>query len=317
MSDFAFIFPGQGSQSVGMLDAYPDTDGVVTRTLEEASEALGRDLAKLIGTGPEDELNKTEVTQPAMLAAGVAAHRLWNAQGGANPRFMAGHSLGEYTALVAASSLDFGEAVKLVADRARFMQEAVPAGTGKMAALLGLDDPTVEELCTAEERRSGQVVRPVNFNAPGQIVIAGAAEAVAAVMESAGAAGAKRAVELPVSIPSHCPLMEPAAERLAERLREVDLRSPSVPVINNVDATPSEDPEAIRDALVRQLASPVRWTAAIEQMRDNGVGRVLEMGPGKVLCGLNKRIDRRMPCLPVIDEESLNQALEQAQEGNA
>ncbi|KPV40142.1 malonyl CoA-ACP transacylase [Thiohalorhabdus denitrificans] len=317
MSDFAFVFPGQGSQSVGMLDAYPDPDGVVSRTLEEASEALGLDLGALVREGPEAELNRTEVTQPAMLTVGVAAHRLWSARGGAAPRFMAGHSLGEYTALVAAGSLEFADAVRLVADRARFMQEAVPAGEGKMAALLGLDDPTVEELCTAEERQSGEIVRAVNFNAPGQVVVAGAAGAVDRLMEEAGKAGAKRAVELPVSIPSHCPLMQPAAERLAQRLQEVELRAPAVPVVNNVDVAAPEDPEAIRDALVRQLANPVRWTATIGHMRDSGVARVMEMGPGKVLCGLNKRIDRRMPCLPVTDEESLNQALEQAQQGDA
>jgi [acyl-carrier-protein] S-malonyltransferase len=309
MSQTAFLFPGQGSQSVGMLDGFSDPDGVVERTLAEADEALGRDLAGLIRGGPEADLNRTENTQPAMLVAGVAAYRLYEHRGGAAPTAMAGHSLGEYSALVAAGSLGFADAVTLVADRARFMQEAVPAGQGKMAALLGLDDATVAELCQTQEGESGRIVRPVNFNAPGQVVVAGDAAAVDAVLTAASEAGAKRAVELPVSIPSHCPLMQPAADRLAERLAEVAIAPPRVPVLNNVDVAAPEDPDAIRDALVRQLANPVQWTRTIGQLKEQGVERVAEMGPGKVLCGLNKRIDRRMPCQPVVDDASLDELL--------
>ena len=309
MSDFAFVFPGQGSQSVGMLEDYPDTEGVVSRTLEEASEALGRDLAEIIRSGPEEELNRTENTQPALLAADVAVYRLWQVRGGASPAFMAGHSLGEYAALVAAGSLELSEAVRLVADRSRFMQEAVPAGQGKMAALLGLDDDTVIGLC--RDREGQGVVTPANFNAPGQVVIAGEADLVDQVVAAAKEAGAKRAVELPVSIPSHCPLMEPARERLAERLSQTEIKAPGIPVINNVDVEAPTDPEAIRDALARQVASPVRWTGTVQRLKEQGAARVMELGPGKVLCGLAKRIDRSMPCLPVVDAASLDEALGQ------
>ncbi len=310
MSDFAFLFPGQGSQSAGMLDAYPDTDGVVTRTLDESSEALGRDLGALIHRGPEEELNRTENTQPAMLAAGVAAFRLWITRGGPAPAFLAGHSLGEYAALVAAGSLDLPEAVRLVADRSRFMQEAVPPGEGKMAAILGLDDATVLALCEAHE--DSGVVTPANFNAPGQVVIAGEAPLVDLVVAAAKEAGAKRAVELPVSIPSHCPLMMPAGDLLAERLANTELSPPEIPVINNVDVETPSQPDAIRSALARQVARPVQWTRTVERLKGEGIARVFEMGPGKVLCGLNKRIDRRMPCLPVVDAASLDEALEAA-----
>ncbi|MEF8793533.1 ACP S-malonyltransferase [Thiohalorhabdus sp.] len=307
MSEFAIVFPGQGSQAVGMLDAYPDTEGAVTATVEAASEALGRDLGELIRNGPEEELNRTENTQPALLTAGVAAYGLWQARGGPNPASMAGHSVGEYTALVAAGSLEFREGVRLVADRARFMQEAVPAGQGKMAAILGLEDATVQQLCA--NQHSGGVVRAVNFNAPGQVVVAGDVEAVEGVLRGAQASGAKRTVDLPVSIPSHSPLMQPAADRLAERLGEVSLHTPAIPVINNVDVAAPDAPESIADALVRQLANPVQWTQTIDRMRNSGVKQVVEMGPGKVLCGLNKRIDRRMPCLSVGDAKSLDDAL--------
>ncbi|HKL78102.1 MAG TPA: ACP S-malonyltransferase [Gammaproteobacteria bacterium] len=309
MSQTAFLFPGQGSQSVGMLDGYADPEGVVEQTLEEANEALGRDLAGLIRGGPEVDLNRTENTQPAMLVAGVAVYRLYERRGGALPTAMAGHSLGEYSALVAAGSLAFSDAVRLVADRAHFMQEAVPAGQGKMAAILGLDDDAVVGLCQEQEEASGRIVRAVNFNAPGQVVVAGEAEAVDAVLSAASDAGAKRAVELPVSIPSHCPLMQPAAERLAERLAEVSIAPPQVPVINNVDVAAAEEADAIRDALVRQLANPVQWTATIAELKERGVERVAELGPGKVLCGLNKRIDRRLPCQPVVDAASLDELL--------
>lgn len=307
---FAFLFPGQGSQSIGMFDGFADPDRIVAHTLEEVSEAVGRDLAGLFREGPEEELGRTETTQPAMLAAGVAVSRLWAHREGPPPALAAGHSLGEYSALVAADSLELGQAASLVADRARYMQEAVPEGGGKMAAILGLDDETVTELC--QRVREQGVVEPANFNAPGQVVVAGAASAVGALMEAAQEAGAKRSVELPVSIPSHCALMGPAAKRLEERLGDIEIRPPRVPVVTNVDAEPVTDPAAIRDALVRQLANPVRWTRVIERMAGEGIDRVLEMGPGKVLCGLNRRIDRAMACRAVQDDAALEEAVTEA-----
>lgn len=304
----AFLFPGQGSQSPGMLEGFPDPDGVVATTLEEGSDALGWDLGKLVREGPEEELNRTENTQPALLAAGVAVARLWRHRGGPMPAFMAGHSLGEYSALVAAGSLDFPSAAQLVAERARFMQEAVPQGKGGMAAVLGLDDATVRELC--DRIRDRGVVQPANFNAPGQVVVAGQKEAVAALLEAASRAGAKRTVELPVSIPSHCTLMEPAAQRLKERLAQTELQAPGVPVVTNVDAAPLRDADSVRDALIRQLASPVLWAQGIQLLRREGVVDALEMGPGKVLCGLNRRIDRAMTCHALQDQSGLDEALQ-------
>lgn len=301
-----FVFPGQGSQAVGMLDALAH-EPVVRETFEQAAAALDFDLWALVHAGPAERLNETANTQPAMLAAGVACWRLWQARGGARPAVMAGHSLGEYTALVCAGALDFTDALRLVRARGRFMQEAVPAGEGAMAAILGLDDDTVKRICAGAA--GDRVVEAVNFNAPGQVVVAGHADAVARAVEQAKAAGAKRALVLPVSVPSHCSLMRPAAERLARELAQVDLRSPQVPVINNVDVAAPDDPDAIRDALVRQLHNPVRWVEVIQAMRARGVERLVECGPGKVLTGLARRIERKLAVQPVYDTDSLAQAL--------
>jgi [acyl-carrier-protein] S-malonyltransferase len=303
----AFVFPGQGSQSVGMLAELAEAVPVVGKTFSQASSVLGYDLWALVQEGPDEELNRTSVTQPAMLSAGVAVWRAWQARGGAAPLAMAGHSLGEYTALVCAGSLDFEAAVSLVAERGQLMQEAVPAGEGAMAALLGLDDAAVIDVC--ERAGEGQVVSAVNFNAPGQVVVAGHKAAVERAVALAKEAGAKRAVVLPVSVPSHCALMEPAAERLAERLRAVEFKAPQIPVINNVDVAAATDPAAIRDALARQLHSPVRWVETIQAMAARSVDRLVECGPGKVLVGLNKRIARDMTAYPVFDSDGLDKAL--------
>jgi [acyl-carrier-protein] S-malonyltransferase len=303
----AFVFPGQGSQSVGMLTALAAEYPVVQQTFAEASQALGYDLWEIAENGPDAELNRTEVTQPAMLAAGVATWRAWLACHGPRPHYMAGHSLGEYTALVCAEAIDFADAVKLVADRGRFMQQAVPAGQGGMAALLGLEDDAVRRLCA--QAGQGEVLEAVNFNSPGQVVIAGTAAAVARAVEQSKAAGAKRAVMLPVSVPSHCRLMHPAARQMAERLRLVDVRRPNVPVIHNAHVQPESDPQAIRNALVSQIESPVRWVETIQQMAAKGVTRLVECGPGKVLTGLNKRIVKTLETLPVFDPATLREAL--------
>ena len=303
----AFVFPGQGSQSMGMLAELAAAYPVVGQSFAEASEALGYDLWKLVQEGPEEELNKTHITQPALLAAGIAVWRVWQEKGGASPVVMAGHSLGEYTALVAAGAMPFTDAVALVADRGKFMQEAVPAGEGAMAAILGLDDAVVIELC--EKAAEGQVVSAVNFNSPGQVVIAGAAAAVDRACELAKAAGAKRALKLAVSAPSHCALMKPAAERLAERLQGIEISVPAIPVINNADVASAESAEAIRDALVRQLYSPVRWGETIQKMAADGVDSLIECGPGKVLVGLNKRIVKEMNAAAVFDTATLDAAL--------
>jgi [acyl-carrier-protein] S-malonyltransferase len=303
----ALIFPGQGSQSVGMLSElfarYPQVD----ETFSEASDMLGYDLWQLVSDGPAEELNQTDRTQPAMLAAGVAVWRVWLASDGPAPAVMAGHSLGEYTALVCAGAIAFADAVALVAERGRCMQRAVPEGTGAMAAILGLDDDTVIDVCrTAEE---GRVVTAVNFNSPGQVVIAGNTEAVQRATKLAKERGAKRAVQLPVSVPSHCELMKPAAEQFAGHLQETTILRPEIPVLQNVDVTAHDDPDTIRDVLARQLYSPVQWVRTIEAMRERGISRLVEAGPGKVLAGLAKRIDRTLPAQPVFDPESLAAAL--------
>jgi len=303
----AFVFPGQGSQSVGMLNALATEHPVVKETFTEASHALGYDLWQLVEQGPEAKLNQTEVTQPAMLTAGVATWRAWQAANGPRPLFMAGHSLGEYSALVCAEALDFRDAVKLVADRARFMQEAVPVGQGGIAAILGLDDDAVRKLC--EQAAQGEVLDAVNFNSPNQVVIAGTAAAVARAIEQSKAAGAKRAVLLPMSVPAHSRLMHPAAERMAERIKSVDVRPPRVPVIHNVHLQAESDPQAIRNALVRQIESPVRWVETIEKLVAEGVDRFVECGPGKVLTGLNKRIVKTAETLPVFDPATLRETL--------
>jgi [acyl-carrier-protein] S-malonyltransferase len=284
---FAFVFPGQGSQSVGMMQGYGDIP-VIRDTFSEASEALGEDLWRMAAEGPAEWLNRTVNTQPVMLAAGVAVFRAWRAFGGNMPDIMAGHSLGEYSALTAAGGLAFPDAVRLVRLRAQLMQDAVAEGTGAMAAILGLDDDTVREVCG--EAAQGEVLEPVNFNSPGQVVIAGHAAAVDRGMELAKAKGAKRALQLPVSVPSHCQLMHPAAHQLAEALEGVTLRTPEVPVLHNADVASHGDPVKIRELLARQLYSPVRWVETVRAMVGRGAVLIGECGPGKVLAGLNKRI---------------------------
>lgn len=306
----AFVFPGQGSQAVGMLGEMAD-NAAVRDTFQEASEALGYDLWSLAQQGPRSELNRTEKTQPALLTAGIAMWRAWQARGGVQAACMAGHSLGEYTALVAAGALDFATAVKLVEFRGQAMQAAVPEGTGAMAAVLGLDDDAVRAAC--EQAAEGDVVAPVNFNSPGQVVIAGHKAAVERAIEACKAAGAKRALPLPVSVPSHCSLMQPAAEKMAERLAQVEIRAPEVPVIHNVDVATHAAPDEIRAALVAQLDHPVRWVETVQAMAAQGVDRLVEFGPGKVLAGLNRRIDRAMDVKPVFDPAGLDAALEAMQ----
>jgi [acyl-carrier-protein] S-malonyltransferase len=303
----AMVFPGQGSQSVGMLSALAQTFTLVSETFREASDTLGYDLWKLVMEGPEADLNRTDRTQPAMLAAGVAVWRIWLAQGGKQPALMAGHSLGEYTALVCADALGFADAIALVAERGRCMQEAVPAGSGAMAAILGLDDAQVADVCARASE--GRVVAAVNFNSPGQVVIAGDAAAVQRAMELAKATGAKRALPLPVSVPSHCELMRPAAERFAGQLQRTAIKPPAIPVIQNVDVTAHESPDAIREALKQQLYSPVQWVKTVEKMREEGIRRVIEAGPGKVLAGLCKRINKELEAVAVYDPDSLSAAL--------
>ncbi len=304
----AVFFPGQGSQSVGMLDALAAAWPEVRETFNEASEALGRDLWALVSGGPKEALDQTENTQPAMLATGIAVWRVWQAAGGAPADLMAGHSLGEYSALVAAGALSFTDGIRLAADRARFMQEAVPAGEGAMAAVLGLDDAQVIELCI--EQAQGEVLEAVNFNSPGQVVIAGQTAAVERAAAAAKAAGAKRALVLPVSVPSHCALMRPAAERLGERLMGIELKVPKVLVLHNVDMNPARDATELRERLTAQLHRPVRWVETVQAVAALGVTLAIECGPGKVLAGLNKRIDKNLTTLPVFDPETLGSALE-------
>ena len=308
---FAFVFPGQGSQSVGMLDALlaaRDTYPAAAATLEEASDVLKQDIAALIANGPAEELGLTTNTQPVMLTAGIALWRAWIEAGGARPAVVAGHSLGEYGALVASGALSLADALPLVRARAQAMQEAVPAGTGGMAAILGLDDDAVRAAC--REAAQGEVVEAVNFNAPSQVVIAGHKAAVERACEAAKALGAKRAVPLAVSAPFHSSLMRPAAEKLAAILAGVAIVPPGIDVINNVDVAVVDQPAAIRDALVRQAASPVRWVETLRAMADRGVTQVVECGPGKVLTGMTKRIDPRLSGLAIFDPASLAATLE-------
>ncbi|NNJ95128.1 MAG: ACP S-malonyltransferase [Halobacteria archaeon] len=301
------VFPGQGSQSVGMLAELAANNPQVGETFDEASAVLQYDLWKLVQAGPEAELNQTDRTQPAMLAAGVSVWRVWQASSGAAPSVMAGHSLGEYTALVCAGALDFADTVALVAERGRCMQDAVPPGVGAMAALLGLDDDTVAAVCM--RARDGEVVEPVNYNSPGQVVIAGNSAAVERAIALAKEAGAKRAVTLPVSVPSHCALMKPAAEEFAQRLAQTHISQPAIPVVQNVDAMLHDQPEMIRDNLGKQLYSPVQWVGSVHAMHAHGVTRMLEAGPGKVLAGLCKRIDKRIAGASVHDPDTLAGAL--------
>lgn len=306
MSKFAIVFPGQGSQAVGMLAELGEQYDVVKQTFAEASDALGYDLWALVQNGPAEDLNETFRTQPALLASSVAIWRVWQELGLEQPANLAGHSLGEYSAFVCAGVIDFKEAIKLVELRGKLMQEAVPAGTGAMYAIIGLADDAIAKAC--EDAAQGEVVSPVNFNSPGQVVIAGSKDAV----ERAGAlckeAGAKRALPLPVSVPSHCALMKPAAEKLAVALESIEFNSPQLPVINNVDVVAETDPAKIKDALVRQLHSPVRWTETVELMHEQGVEQLLELGPGKVLTGLTKRIVKTLTAAAVNDVASLDAA---------
>ncbi len=305
----AFVFPGQGSQSVGMLAALAAAEPIVQQTFAEASAVLGYDLWNLCQQGPDSDLGATERTQPAMLAAGVATWRAWRSRGGPMPSAMAGHSLGEYTALVCSDALDFRTAVDLVRFRGQVMQRAVPLGTGAMAAVLGLADDDVAAAC--REAANGEVVEPVNFNAPGQVVIAGHASAVSRAIEAAKARGAKRAVALPVSVPSHSSLMTGAADELAARLAGVEIRMPSVPDVYTVDVKRQRVPDGIRAALREQLFKPVRWADTVRAMLAAGVTTLVECGPGKVLTSLNKRVERRadLKVLAIDDPESLAAAL--------
>lgn len=306
---FAFVFPGQGSQSVGMLASLAAEAPAVRATFDEASKVLGYDMWKLTQEGPAEQLDSTEYTQPVMLAAGVATWRVWREEGGPDPAVVAGHSLGEFTALVCAGVLQFGAALELVRFRGRVMQEAVPQGTGAMAAILGLEDADIEAAC--REAAQGQVVEAVNFNSPGQTVIAGHAEAVQRAIEAAKARGAKRAVPLPVSVPSHSSLMEAAAERFAARLAEVELSAPTIRYVSAVDARAYRDPAEIRALLSRQLARPVRWSDTVRALLAEGVSALIECGPGKVLTGLNRRIERRadLHCLALEDRASIQSAV--------
>ncbi len=303
----AFVFPGQGSQAVGMLADLATAHPEVKQAFDEASAVLSQNLWELVSNGPTNRLNQTEITQPAMLAAGMAVWRVWQSQQGPAPMMMAGHSLGEYTALVCAGALEFTAAIGLVADRARYMQAASPAGEGAMAAIIGLDDDAVGQLCT--DNAEDEVLSPVNYNSPGQVVIAGSKTAVDRAIANAKAAGAKRALILPVSVPSHCALMHPAAEKMAARLQTVEIHPPAIPVIHNAHVTAESDPAAIRHALVRQTESPVRWVESIQYMIGAGIDRIVECGPGRVLTGLIKRTDKHCRTLPVYDDNSLQQAL--------
>lgn len=304
----AFVFPGQGSQSVGMMAGWGDR-AEIRATFEEASDALGTDLWTLVADGPADLLNQTVNTQPAMLAADLAAWRAWRAAGGAEPALLAGHSLGEYAALVAAGALEFAAAIRLVRFRAEAMQAAVPEGVGAMAAILGLDDDTVRAACA--EAAAGEVVEAVNLNSPGQVVIAGNKAAVGRAMALAKEKGAKRALPLPVSVPSHSSLMLPAAEKLLAHLQGISIAAPVIPVLHNTDVEAHAEPDAIRAALGKQLHTPVRWVETVQALKAAGVDRVIECGPGKVLAGLNKRIDDSLPALALVDEASLQAALTQ------
>jgi [acyl-carrier-protein] S-malonyltransferase len=309
MNRFAMIFPGQGSQSVGMMQEMAAAFPVVIETFQEASNVLGYDLWSLVQDGPEERLNQTDHTQPAMLAAGVASWHAWRQNNGPMPAIMAGHSLGEYTALVCAGAISLQDGIALVADRGRFMQEAVPAGEGAMAAILGLDDDEVRSIC--EQASKDGIAEAVNFNSPGQVVIAGRKPAIDSAIELAKDSGAKRALLLPVSVPSHCALMHPAAERLAARLNDLELAIPEIPVIHNVDVASHADIDDIKHALSSQLYKPVRWVETIQHMIRQDITTIIECGPGKVLTGLNKRISRDLVSIAVYNLESLHDAIAQ------
>jgi [acyl-carrier-protein] S-malonyltransferase len=305
LEEVACVFPGQGSQSIGMMEGYADFPEV-RETFAEVSDILGQDLWKMVKEGPVDELNLTVNTQPVMLTAGVAVYRAWQNCAASVPAFMAGHSLGEYTALVASGALLFADALPLVRFRAEIMQEAVPENAGAMAAIIGLDDEAVQSLCqVVTSSFVGESLEPANFNSPGQVVIAGHRNAVMQGMELARSNGAKGAVMLPMSIPSHCSLMRGAADRMRRQLEKVELGAPKIPLLHNVDVQRHDDPEAIKEILVQQLFKPVRWTETIRAFAAAGVNFVVECGPGKVLSGLNKRIDKSLQSLPLIDGPAL------------
>ncbi|SIT10754.1 ACP S-malonyltransferase [Neptunomonas antarctica] len=304
---FAFVFPGQGSQQVGMLAELAAENPIIQATFAEASEVLGYDLWDLVRNGPEADLNQTDKTQPALLVAGVALWRLWLEKGGAKPAMMAGHSLGEYTALVCSGAIGFADAVNLVRLRGEYMQQAVPAGTGAMAAILGLADDAILTSCQLAEQ--GQVVSPVNYNCPGQVVIAGEKSAVERAIVACKEAGAKRAIPLPVSVPSHCSLMKPAADKLAISLANISISMPAIPVVQNVSAALPESVEQLTGNLLAQLYSPVLWTKSVQAMVDQGVNTTIECGPGKVLSGLNKKIHKSLVIKVINDAAGLEAAL--------
>ncbi|WP_165855350.1 ACP S-malonyltransferase [Marinobacter sp. JSM 1782161] len=304
----AFLFPGQGSQSVGMLGDAAEAWPIIAETFDEASQVLGFDLRSICKNGPEEDLNSTAITQPALLTASVALWRQWFVAGGPRPEFLAGHSLGEYSALVAAESLNFFDAVKLVRLRGELMQSAVPAGEGRMAAVLGLEDDVVIAAC--EEAAEGEVVAAVNFNAPGQVVIAGNASAVDRAIDICKGKGAKRALPLPVSVPSHCSLMKPAADELAKALDEVDFNDAVIPVVQNVNAAPEQSSDTLKENLLQQLYSPVLWTDSVRYLSEEGASVAIECGAGKVLAGLAKRIDRNLSVFGIEAPDTLQKALD-------
>ncbi|WP_415884795.1 ACP S-malonyltransferase [Neptuniibacter sp. QD37_6] len=305
----AFVFPGQGSQQVGMLSELAETHPVIKNTFAEASEVLGYDLWDLVQNGPEEDLNQTDKTQPALLTSGVALWRLWQEQNGAKPAVVAGHSLGEYTALVCAGAISFSDGVNLVKLRGEFMQQAVPAGSGAMAAILGLADDAIEKAC--QDAEQGEVVSPVNYNCPGQIVIAGEKAAVDRAIENCKEAGAKRAIPLPVSVPSHCALMKPAAEKMAEELSKIEISMPEIDVVQNVTASIPASVEELKENLLAQLYSPVLWTKTIQGLVEQGLESTVECGPGKVLSGLNKKVHKPLSVAAINDAAGLEKALGQ------
>lgn len=303
----AFVFPGQGSQQIGMLSELAETHSIIQATFAEASEVLGYDLWDLVQNGPVEDLNQTDKTQPALLTAGVALWRLWLEQGGERPRLVAGHSLGEYTALVCAGAIKFTDGVNLVKLRGEYMQQAVPAGAGAMAAILGLADDAIEKAC--QDAEQGEVVSPVNYNCPGQIVIAGQKDAVERAIANCKEAGAKRAIPLPVSVPSHCALMKPAADKMAEELAKIDIQLPEIDVVQNTTASIPTSVEALKDNLLAQLYSPVLWTNSVQHMVEQGIESTVECGPGKVLSGLNKKIHKPLSVAAINDAAGLEKAL--------
>lgn len=306
---FALVFPGQGSQSVGMMNGYADLP-IVQETFQEASDILKQDFWSMVNSGPAEDLNLTINTQPLMLIAGIAVYRAWNSLGGLQPALLAGHSLGEYTALVAADVISFADALALVRFRAQAMQHAVPEGVGGMAAILGLDDEIIQSIChDITKQGNGESLEPANFNSPGQVVIAGHRNAILQGIEMAKSKGAKRAIMLPMSIPSHCSLMQSAAECMRQQLQNITLHPPKIAILHNADVSPHPDITSIKEILVQQLVSPVRWVDTIRAFATAGITHVIECGPGKVLAGLNKRIDQNLQQLSLTDSETVRQAV--------